>query len=67
MITKVLLCFLEEADVCVRIISGPSEDSVVSSSCVNFVFEVRPRRAGGLAVCTRLESPRVCRYCGTEE
>ena len=44
--------FFEEADVCVRIVSGPSVDSVVSSSCVNSVFEVRPRRAGGLAVCT---------------
>ena len=36
------LCF-EEADECVR---------GVSSSCVNSVFEVRPRRACGLAVCT---------------
>ena len=52
MITKVLLCSFEEVDGCVRIVSGPSGDSVVSSSCVNSVFEVRPRRAGGLAVCT---------------
>ena len=41
MITKVHLCF-EEADKCVR---------GVSSSCVDLVFEVRPRRASGLAVC----------------
>ena len=52
----------EEADLRVR---------GVSSSCVNSVFEVRPRRACGLAVCTGLESPRVlvgtpCRCCGTE-
>ena len=68
MITKdFVLCFLEEADVCVRIVSGPSGDSVVSSSCVNSVFEVRSRRAGVLAVCTGLESPRACRCCGTEE
>ena len=38
----------EEADKCV----------VVSSSCVNSVFEVRPRRASGLAVCMGLESPK---------
>ena len=66
MITKVpSLCF-EKADACVRI---------VSSSCVNSVFEVRPRRACGLAVCSEtregLESPRVlvgtpCRCCDTE-
>ena len=41
MITKVLLCF-EDADVCVRVVSGSSENSV---------FEVRPRQASGLAVC----------------
>ena len=35
--------FFEEADECVR---------GVSSSCVNSVFEVRPRRASRLAVCT---------------
>ena len=35
--------FFEEADKCVR---------GVSSSCVNSVFEVRPRRASGLAVCS---------------
>ena len=52
MITKVLLCSFEEADGCVRIVSGPTGDSVVSSSCVNSVFEVQPRRAGGLA-CVR--------------
>ena len=34
--------YLEEADVCVR---------VVSSSGANSVFEVRPRQAGELAVC----------------
>ena len=62
------LCF-EEADVCVRVVSGSSENSV---------FEVRPRRASELAVCLflrervkGLESPRVlvgtpCRCCGTE-
>ena len=32
---------------------------VVSSSGANLLFEVRPRRAGGLAVCTGLGSPRV--------
>ena len=47
MITKVpSLCF-EKADACVRI---------VSSSCVNSVFEVRPRRACGLAVYGTRES-----------
>ena len=55
--------FLEEADGCVR---------GVSSSSANLLFEVRPRRACGLAVCTGLESPRslsvnsACRCCGTE-
>ena len=44
----------------------------VLSSCVDSVFEVRPRRACGLAVCTGLESPKSssvnspCRCCGTE-
>ena len=52
----------EEADLRVRGVSG---------SCVNSVFEVWPRRASELAVCTGLESPRVlvgtpCRCCGTE-
>ena len=61
MITKVTLYF-EEADLRV-----PG----VSSSRVNSVFEVRPWRACGLAVCSGLESPRVlvgtpCRCCGTE-
>ena len=42
-ITKVPSLYFEEADECVR---------GVSSSCVNSVFEVRPRRASGLAVCT---------------
>ena len=56
------LCF-EEADVCVLIISGSSGNSV---------FEVRPRRASGLAVCTGLESlwsssvNSPCRCYGTE-
>ena len=50
--------YFEEADVCVR---------GVSSSGANLLFEVRPRRAGGLAVCTGLGSPRDCRCCGTEE
>ena len=36
-----LFLFLEEADVCVRGVLG-----------ANLLFEVRPRRAGGLAVCT---------------
>ena len=48
---RLLLCFFEEADVCVR---------GVLSSGANLLFEVRPRRAGGLAVCTGLESPRDC-------
>ena len=71
-ITKDFICSFEEADVCVRIVSGPSGDSV---------FRVRVRtcclRCGlgelvGLAVCTGLESPRSssvnspCRCCGTE-
>ena len=47
-----LFLYFEEADGCVRIVSGPSGDSGVSSLCVNSLFEVRPRRAGGLAVCT---------------
>ena len=52
-----------EADKCVRVVSGSSGNSV---------FEVRPRRASELAVCTGLESPRslsvnsACRCCGTE-
>ena len=41
------ILYFEEADACVR---------SVSSSCVNLVFEVRPRRASGLAVCTGIES-----------
>ena len=44
---------------------------LVGTRCFEFVcellFEVRPRRASGLAVCTGLESPRDCRCCGTEE
>ena len=43
MITKVPSLYFEEADACVR---------GVSSSHVNSVFEVRPRRASGLAVCS---------------
>ena len=59
---RVLSLFFEEADGCVRGVLG---------SRVNSVFEVRRRRACGLAVCTELESPRVlvgtpCRCCGTE-
>ena len=42
-ITKVPSLYFEEADKCVRGVSG---------SCVNSVFEVRPRRASGLAVCS---------------
>ena len=49
--------FLEEVDKCVR---------GVSSSCVNSLFEVRPRRASELAVCTGLGSPRACTCCSTE-
>ena len=37
-----ILCF-EEADMCVRIVSGSSGNSM---------FEVRPRRASELAVCS---------------
>ena len=51
-ITKDLFLCFEEADVCVRGVSG---------SCMNSVFEVRPRRASGLAVCTGLGSLRACR------
>ena len=59
---RVSFLYFEEADGCVRGVSGSSENSV---------FEVRPRQACGLAVCTGLESPRVlvgtpCRCCGTE-
>ena len=43
MITKVPSLYFEEADGCVRGVSGSSEDSV---------FEVRPRRACGLG-CVR--------------
>ena len=62
-ITKDFILYFEEADGCVRGVSGSSENSM---------FEVRPRRACGLAVCTGLESPRSssvnspCRCCGTE-
>ena len=43
------LCF-EEANVCVRVVSGSSENSV---------FKVRPRRACGLAgIREGLESPK---------
>ena len=62
-ITKLLFLYFEEVDGCVRGVSGSSENSV---------FEVRPRRACGLAVCTGLESPRSlsvnspCRCCDTE-
>ena len=43
MITKDFILFFEEADLRVR---------GVSSSCVNSLFEVRPRQASGLAVCS---------------
>ena len=43
MITKDFILYFEEAGVCVRVVSGSS---------VNSVFEVRPRRACGLAVCS---------------
>ena len=33
---------------------------------MDLVFEVRPRQASELAVCTGLGSPRACRCCGTE-
>ena len=58
-----LSLYFEEADLRVRVVSGSS---------VNSVFEVRSRRASGLAVCTGLESPRSLsvnspyRCCGTE-
>ena len=42
-IIKVLFLYFEEADLRVRGVSG---------SCVNSVFEVRPRRASELAVCS---------------
>ena len=42
-ITKVLILVFEEADLRVRVVSGSSENSV---------FEVRPRQASGLAVCS---------------
>ena len=61
-ITKVLFFTLRRRT---RVFAG------VSGSSENSVFEVRPRRACGRAVCTGLESPRVlvgtpCRCCGTE-
>ena len=62
-ITKVFYFVFEEANLWVRVVSSSSENSV---------FEVRPRRTCGLAVCTGLESPRSssvnspCRCCGTE-
>ena len=43
MITKVPSLYFEEVDGCVRGVSGSSENSV---------FEVRPRQASGLAVCS---------------
>ena len=46
-----ILCF-KEADVCVRIVSGPSGDSVFRVRVRTLFFEVRPRRARGLEVCT---------------
>ena len=55
---EIFSCFLEEADKCVR---GGLE------FVCELLFEVRPRRASELAVCTGLESPRACRCCGTEE
>ena len=39
----------------------------VLSSGADLLYEVRPRRAGGLVVCKGLGSPRACRCCGTEE
>ena len=47
---------LRRRTVVFAIVSGPSVDLVVSSSCVNSVFEVRPRRAGGLACVRTRES-----------
>ena len=52
-ITKVLILIFEEADVCVR---------GVLSSCVNSVFEVRPRRACGLAVCSGTRESKEFKY-----
>ena len=58
-----LVFVLEEADKCVR---GGFE------FVCELLFEVRPRRASELAVCTGLESPRSssgnspCRCCGTD-
>ena len=48
-ITKDFFLYFEEADLLVR---------GVSSSCVNSLFEMRPRRACELAVCSGLEGPR---------
>ena len=64
-ITKDFICFFEEADGCVRIVLGPSVDSV---------FRVRVRtlclRCGlgelvGLA-CVQTKESESCRCCGTE-
>ena len=57
-ITKDFICYFEEADVCVRVVLSSGADSVD--------WGAAPRRAGGLAVCTGLGSPRACRCCGTE-
>ena len=51
--------FFEETGKCAR--------GCLGFGCELFLFEVRPRRAGGLAVCTGLESPRARRCCGTKE
>ena len=58
-ITKIFSLFFEETGKCARGCFG--------FGCELLLIEVRPRRAGGLAVCKGLESPRACRCCGTKE
>ena len=60
-----LFLFLEKADGCVRIISGPSVDSVVSGSGANSCLRYGLGEPVGLRV-YGLGSPRACRCCGTE-
>ena len=56
---KIFSLFFEETGKCAR--------GCLGFGCELLLIEVRPRRAGGLAVCTGLGSPRACRCCGTEE
>ena len=64
-ITKDFILFFEEADVCVRIVSGPNGDSVfrvlVGTPCLRCgLDEPVDLRVYGLG------SPRACRCCGTK-